>query len=82
MWNSARRAGHVGCVFYFFDFDSRVMFIYFFLFLIEVVVILANLMCFSLCFRVGFSCSFFASSFVFVVTLNHVREGCSFDCGC
>lgn len=35
-------------------------------------------MCFSLCFRVGFSCSFFASSFVFVVTLNHVREGCSF----
>lgn len=24
----------------------------------------------------------FASSFVFVVTLNHVREGCSFDCGC
>ena len=39
-------------------------------------------MCFSLCFRVGFSCSFFASSFVFVVTLNHVREGCLFDCGC
>lgn len=39
-------------------------------------------MCFSLCFRVGFSRSFFASSFVFVVTLNHVREGCSFDCGC
>lgn len=30
--NSARRAGHVGCVFYFFDFDSRVMFIYFFFF--------------------------------------------------
>ena len=27
--NSARRAGHVGCVFYFFDFDSRVMFICF-----------------------------------------------------
>lgn len=24
----------------------------------------------------------FASSFVFVVTLNHVREGCSFDCDC
>ena len=40
--NSARRAGHVGCVFYFFDFDSRVMFIYFFVFRIEVVVILAN----------------------------------------
>lgn len=35
-------------------------------------------MCFSLCFRVGFSCSFFASSFVFVVALNYVREGCSF----
>ena len=65
MWNSARRAGHVDCVFYFFDFDSRVMFIYFFLFLIEIEVILANLMR-------------FASSFVFVVTLNHVREGCSF----
>lgn len=30
--NSARRAGHVDCVFYFFDFDSRVMFIYFFFF--------------------------------------------------
>ena len=41
------------------------MFIYFFLFLIEIEVILANLM-------------HFASSFVFVVTLNHVREGCSF----
>ena len=27
--NSARRAGHVDCVFYFFDFDSRVMFICF-----------------------------------------------------
>lgn len=40
VWNSARRAGHVGCVFYFFDFDSRVMFIYFFLFRIEVEVIL------------------------------------------
>ena len=39
-------------------------------------------MCFSLCFRVGFSCAFFASSFVFVVTFNHVREGCSFDCDC
>lgn len=25
--NSARRAGHVDCVFYFFDLDSRVMFI-------------------------------------------------------
>ena len=33
-----------------------------FLFRVEVEVILANLMCFSLCFRVGFSCSFFASS--------------------
>lgn len=31
--NSARRAGHVDCVFYFFRFlDSRVMFIYFFFF--------------------------------------------------
>ena len=40
VWNSARRAGHVGCVFYFFDFDYRVMFIYFFLFRVEVVVIL------------------------------------------
>ena len=71
----------MGCVFYFFDFDSRVMFIYFFFFgLMSKLFSIA--MCFSLCFRVGFSCSFFASSFVFVVTLNHVREGCSFDCGC
>lgn len=53
--------GPCGLCFLFFDLDSRVMFICF-LFRVEVVVVLANLMCFSLCFRVGFSCSFFASS--------------------
>lgn len=56
---SARRAGHVGCVFYFFDFDSRVMFICF-LFRVEVVVILANLMR-------------FASSLFSLFLLDHVR---------
>lgn len=78
--NSARRAGHVDCVFYF-SISILESCSFVFLFRVEVVVVLANLMCFSLCFRVGFSCSFFAS-FVFVVTLDHVREDCSFDCDC
>lgn len=40
VWNSARRAGHVGCVFYFFDSSILESCSFVFLFRVEVVVIL------------------------------------------